>query len=137
MPPRDSRRTDRVAEAVREEVAAFLARDARDPRIKGFVTVTGVDMSRDLRHATVFVSIMGSDEERSETYEGLKSTAHYLRSHVGKTLRLQFAPEINFKVDESVARAARIETLLASIKSNDSDAHPVNSDGSADSSKED
>lgn len=116
MPPRDPRRVDRVAEAVREEVAAFLAKDAKDPRITAFVTVTAVEMTRDLRHANVFVSVMGTDAERTETFEGLKSVAHHLRSHVGRALRLQFAPEIVFKLDQSVARAARIETLLASIK---------------------
>jgi ribosome-binding factor A len=116
MPPRDPRRVDRVAEAVREEVAAFIAKDAKDPRITAFVTVTAVEMTRDLRHANVFVSVMGSDTERAETFEGLKSVAHHLRSHVGRALRLQFAPEIVFKLDQSVQRAARIETLLASIK---------------------
>lgn len=116
MPPRDPRRVDRVAEAVREEVAAFLAKDAKDPRITAFVTVTACEMTRDLRHANVFVSIMGADADREATFEGLKSVAHHLRSHVGRALRLQFAPEIVFKVDQSVARAARIETLLASIK---------------------
>ncbi|MHB1298701.1 MAG: 30S ribosome-binding factor RbfA, partial [Gemmatimonadaceae bacterium] len=116
MPPRDPRRVDRVAAAVREEVAAFIARDAKDPRITGLVTVTAVEVTRDLRHATVYVSVMGDDAARESTFEGLKSMAHHLRSHVGRALRLQFAPEISFKLDLSVARAARIETLLASIK---------------------
>ncbi len=134
MPPRDSRRMDRVAEAVREEVAAFIARDAKDPRITGFVTVTGVEMTRDLRHANVFVSVMGSDAERDATFEGLQSVAHHLRSHVGRTLRLQFAPEIAFKLDQSVARAARIETLLAGLKqereAHDADRPPADADAS-------
>jgi ribosome-binding factor A len=116
MPPRDPRPPDRVGAAVREEVAAFLATGAKDPRIIGFVTVTAVEMTRDLRHAAVFVSIMGTDEERAATLEGLRSTASHLRSRVGKALRLQFAPEISFKLDESVARAARIEHLLAGLK---------------------
>lgn len=116
MPPRDPRRPDRVGEAVREEVAAFIAREAKDPRITGLVTVTAVEMTRDLRHATVFVSIMGDDAARASTLEGLASTATHLRSRVGRALRLQFAPEISFKLDESVARAARIETLLAEIR---------------------
>lgn len=122
MPPRDPRRVDRVAEAVREEVAAFITKDAKDPRITALVTVTAVEMTRDLRHASVFVSVMGTDAERAETFEGLKSVAHHLRSHVGRALRLQFAPEIIFKLDQSVAHAARIETLLASIK----DSRPAN-----------
>ncbi|MEX2182588.1 MAG: 30S ribosome-binding factor RbfA [Gemmatimonadaceae bacterium] len=116
MAPRDSRRPDRVGEAVREEVAAFIARDAKDPRITGLVTVTAVEMTRDLRRATVYVSVMGSDAEQAATLEGLASTAAHLRSRVGRALRLQFAPEIAFKFDESVARAARIEHLLAGLR---------------------
>ena len=112
----NSRRPDRVAEAMREEIATFLAEDVKDPRIVGLVTVTGVDVTRDLRHAKVFVSIMGNDTERAATLDGLASVAAHLRPRVGRALRLRLAPEITFKVDESVARAARIETLLAQIK---------------------
>ena len=115
MPPRDPRRQDRVAEAVREEVAAFLSHGLKDPRVTGLLTVTAVEMARDLRHATVFVSILGSEEGRDATLEALKGVAGHLRSRVGKALRLQFAPEMHFRLDESVARAARIETLLASL----------------------
>ena len=114
--PKDSRRTDRVAEAIREEVATFLHEDAKDPRIVGLVTVTGVELTSDLRHAKIFVSILGSDAERAATLEGLESLAGHLRSHLGRVLRLRSAPELAFRMDESVARAARIETLLAQIK---------------------
>jgi ribosome-binding factor A len=116
MPPKDSRRPDRVAEAIREEVASFLQEGAKDPRIIGLVTVTGVDVTRDLRHAKVFVSVMGSDAERAATFDGLESVASYLRTRIGRALRLRVAPEIVFQSDESVARAARIEQLLAQIK---------------------
>jgi ribosome-binding factor A len=115
MPP-DHRRSERVAESIREEVATFLAEDAKDPRIVGLVTVTGVDVTRDLRHAKVFVSIMGSDEERQATLEGLNSAAAHLRARIGRALRLRVAPEITFRYDESVARAARIEALLAELR---------------------
>ena len=117
MPPRNNRRADRVGEAIREEVATFLAESVKDPRIVGFVTVTGVEVSPDLRHAKVFVSVMGSGPEKAATFEGLASTASHLRSRVGRALRLRVAPEIHFREDESVARAARIESLLADIKS--------------------
>jgi len=112
----DNRRADRVAEAIREEVATFLANDAKDPRITRLVTVTGAEVTRDLRHAKVFVSVMGTDAERKETFEGLASVATHLRARVGRALRLRLAPEITFKPDESIARAARIEDLLARIK---------------------
>ena len=112
----EPRRPDRVAEAIREEVATFLSEGAKDPRIRGFVTVTAVDMTRDLRQATVFVSIMGTDEEKRETTAGLASVAGHLRSMLGKSMRLRNAPEIIFKVDESIARASRIEELLAQVR---------------------
>ena len=117
MAVRNNRRADRVGEAIREEIATFLAESAKDPRIVGFVTVTGVEVTPDLRHAKVFVSVMGSEAEKVATFEGLASTASHLRSRVGRALRLRVAPEIHFREDESVARAARIESLLAEIKS--------------------
>ena len=112
----DNRRPDRVAEAIRAEVATFLSQDVKDPRVVGLVTVTGVDVTRDLRSAKVFVSILGSETERAATFEGLASVASHLRSRIGRALRLRLAPEITFKQDESIARAARIENLLSQLK---------------------
>jgi ribosome-binding factor A len=112
----EPRRPDRVAEAIREGVASFLSDGAKDPRIRGFVTVTAVDVTRDLRHATVYVSVMGDEESVKATFEGLASVATHLRSLLGKSLRLRLAPEIHFKADESIARASRIEQLLAQVR---------------------
>jgi len=112
----DKRRPDRVAEAIRAEVATFLNQEVKDPRVVGLVTVTGVDVSRDLRTARVFVSILGSDAERAATFDGLKSLAGHLRPRIGRALRLRSAPEVIFTPDETVARAARIESLLAQLK---------------------
>jgi len=114
--PRDTRRPDRVAEAVREGVATFLAERVKDPRITGLVTVTGAQMTRDLAHAKVFVSVLGTDAERAATFDGLASLATHLRSYLGRGLRLRVAPEITFLPDESIAYAARIETLLEQVK---------------------
>ncbi len=127
----NERRPDRVAAAIREEVARVLSRDVQDPRITGaFVTVTGCEVSRDLRTAKIFVSILGDDEAKTRAHEGLTDLAPQLRGPIGRALRLRAAPEIFFKVDQSIAYAARIETLLAQIK-------PTAVDGdSADSSVE-
>jgi ribosome-binding factor A len=114
--PYDNRRPDRVAEAIREEVATFLADGVKDPRVRGLVTITGVDVTRDLRHARIFVSIMGEEAERAETLEGLSAVASHLRGRVGRALRLRVAPEIAFRTDPSVAHAARIETLLEEVR---------------------
>jgi len=135
----DTRRPDRVAEAIREEVATFLAEGVKDPRVVGLVTVTGVDITRDLRHAKVYVSILGSESERAATLDGLGSVASHLRSRIGRALRLRLAPEIAFKLDQSVAHAARIETLLAQLHderpaepSSDTDERPPAGGGPSD-----
>lgn len=78
--------------------------------------MTGVDITSDLRHAKVFVSVLGTESEKAATFEGLNSVAGHLRSQIGKTLQLRNTPQITFKVDESVAHAARIESLLEQIK---------------------
>ena len=101
----------------------------KDPRIVGFVTVTGVEVTPDLRHARVYVSVMGSDAEKNATFEGLASSASHLRSHLGRSLRLRVAPEVQFREDDSIARAARIESLLAEIR----EAPPATAQGAADS----
>lgn len=125
--PYDSRRPDRVSAAIREVIATFLNEGVKDPRIVGLVTVTGVDITRDLRHAKVFVSVMGSEAERSATMDGLASVAGHLRAHVGRALRLRVAPDIAFRLDESIAHAARIETLLAQIKRDAAQAPTIDS----------
>jgi ribosome-binding factor A len=112
----DHHRSDRVAAAMREEIAIFLANDVKDPRIMGLVTVTAVEITRDLRHAKVFVSVLGSDSQRAATFEGLNNVASHLRGRVGRALRLRVAPEIEFRNDDSVAHAAHIEQLLAQVR---------------------
>jgi len=101
---------------MREEIATFLANEIKDPRILGLVTVTGVEVTRDLRHARVFVSVLGSESQRAATFEGLAGVAPHLRGRVGRALRLRAAPEIEFRNDESVAHAAHIEQLLAQVR---------------------
>jgi ribosome-binding factor A len=112
----DTRRADRLAESIRAEVATFLRDGAKDPRLIGFVTVTGVEVTRDLRRAVVFVSIMGTETEVASTLDGLNSLASHMRVRIGQAVRLRVSPEIAFRLDESVRRAARIETLLAQVR---------------------
>jgi ribosome-binding factor A len=125
----DNRRADRVAEAIREEVATTLTAGVKDPRIVGFVTVTGVDVTRDLRYAKVFVSVMGTEAERKETLDGLAAIAPTVRMRLARVLRLRFAPEIAFRYDPSVERAARIETLLTQVKEGRKTPPPGDEDG--------
>ena len=111
---------------MREEIATFLANDVKDPRIMGLVTVTAVEVTRDLRHAKVFISVLGSESQRAATFDGLEGVAAHLRGRVGRALRLRVAPEIEFRNDESVAHAAHIEQLLAQVRK-DTPAEPTDS----------
>jgi ribosome-binding factor A len=112
---RPSHRPERVSELIREEVAAFLTSGARDPRI-GFVTVTGVEVSADLTHALVRVSVMGVAEEKTRTLEGLDSAAGFLRARLAKVLPLRVAPEVRFALDRGLEHAQRIEQVLKELK---------------------
>jgi ribosome-binding factor A len=113
---RDSRRSDRVAAAIREEVASYLATGVKDPRIVGFVTVTGVDLTSDLRHARVYISVLaGEGEDTSGTLDALNDVGRLIRGEIGRALHLRLAPELEFKRDDTVAKASRIESLLAQL----------------------
>jgi ribosome-binding factor A len=104
-------RMRRVNEAVREVVSARLAEGLRDPRI-GFVTVTAVETSPDLRHARVFVSVLGDEQQRADTLAGLASAHGVIQQAVGSELRMKRTPTLQFVFDESIDRGMRITELL-------------------------
>jgi ribosome-binding factor A len=106
-----SSRMRRVNEAVREVLSGHIAEDLKDPRI-GFVTVTGVDTSADLRRARVYVSVLGSDAERQEAMVGLQSAAGFLQAKVGRELHMKNTPTLEFHYDESIDHGMRITELL-------------------------
>lgn len=104
-------RMRRVNEAVKEVLSNRLADALSDPRI-GFVTVTAVDTTPDLRHARVYVSVLGDDEERERTLEGLRAAHGRLQHHIGRELTLKRTPTIEFVYDESIDTGMRISELL-------------------------
>jgi ribosome-binding factor A len=104
-------RMRRVNEAVREVVSARIAEGLRDPRI-GFVTVTGVETSPDLRQARVYVSVLGSDDERTATLAGLESAHGVIQQALASELRMKRTPTLQFVFDESIDRGMRITELL-------------------------
>jgi ribosome-binding factor A len=101
----------RVDEAVRAVLSEAIATDLSDPRV-GFVTVTQVKTSPDLRHARVYVSVLGSDAERGESLEGLAAAHGFLQSRLASSLRLKHTPTLTFEYDDSVDRGMRITQLL-------------------------
>mgnify|MGYP001795502701 FL=1 len=112
-----NRRVSRVAELIRREVSQMLLNGIKDDRVgTGMVSVTDVDVSGDLQHAKIYVSIYGTDEARKETMAGLKSATGYVRSELGSRVRLRRTPEVIFLEDRSIERGNKVLSLLNQIK---------------------
>lgn len=106
-----SHRTQRVAEAIREVVATAILFEVADPRVRG-VTVLHVEVSGDLRNATVYVSVMGTDAEQQLAMTGLKSASGFLQSRVAARLQTRFTPVLSFRQDDSVKKSIEISRLI-------------------------
>lgn len=109
-----SHRPERMAEAIKKEIADLLRNEIKDPRV-GFVTITGVEVTKDLSFAKIFVSVMGKEEQRKESIEVLQKAAGYLRSEIGRRIKVRHAPELIFKLDVSLDHGTRIMELLHEI----------------------
>lgn len=107
-------RADRVSEELLREISQIVLLEMKDPRLDtaGLVSFTRVEVTKDLRNANVFVSILGNDAEADGVMEALKSGAGFIRSTLGKRLRIRVTPELNFRRDDSIAHGARIHQLL-------------------------
>ena len=105
-------RIEKLQELIKQEMSKMLLREIKDPRI-GFVTVTDVEMTGDLREAKIFVSVMGSDEQVQESLKGLKSALGFI---LGKRIRLRFTPEISFALDTSLDYSEHIQKILLDIE---------------------
>jgi ribosome-binding factor A len=114
-----TRRPQRMALQIQHEVSAMLSRDMKDRRI-GFVTVTGVQMSPDLRHAKIFVSTMGSEKEKKASLDALNHATGWIRRELGQRIRIKFLPEIAFMADTSYEYGERIDKLLEDIREQES-----------------
>jgi ribosome-binding factor A len=110
-----SQRTDRVDELLRQEIGEILARDVQDPRI-GFATITDVETSPDLRHARVWVSVIGPEKERAETVAALERAMGYVRHELGRRLRIRRIPELHVRLDDSAERGTRLLRLFTDLE---------------------
>ena len=109
-------RSERVGDLILQVIADLLRKDIHDPRVRG-VTLTGVKVSKDLRHARVYFNLLGGQEDRSAVLAGLKSATGFIRAKVSKQLQLRFVPEFEFTYDDSEDAAQRIDELLKQVKS--------------------
>lgn len=109
------KRSERVREVMLEEIADIIRNELKDPRI-GFVTVMHVELTQNLRHATVFISPMGSEAEQKSTFKGIVSAAPFIKRLLGKRIKIKFMPEITFKWDHGAEHADTINRLLHEIE---------------------
>jgi ribosome-binding factor A len=110
--PREFPRTRRVGEQMQRELAGILHEELKDPRL-GMISVSGVEVSRDLAHARVYISVLGGEEDVSETIKVLNKAAGFLRHQLGQRMRLRAVPQLRFLYDESLAEGARMDALIA------------------------
>ena len=122
-----SRRTERVNELLRDHISTLLARDINDPRIDGIVTITAVETSRDLAHARVWVSVAGAQENTQRTLQGLRSASGFLQRGL-MSLGMRRTPELTFVIDDTMARADRINQLLDRVSPGDQESSVPNGD---------
>ena len=113
-------RMERVQELMKQELSKIILQDLKDPRI-GFVTVTAVDVSSDLRNAKVYVSLMGSEQQIADSWRGLQSSRGFLRREIGHRVRLRYTPELTLELDKSVDYGVHIQELLQQIKKDEED----------------
>jgi ribosome-binding factor A len=107
-------RADRMAEVIKIEASDIIQRGLNDPRI-GFASITDVVVSHDLRHAKIFVSVLGDDEAKQRTMEGLTRARGHIRSELGARLAVRFVPDIHIHLDESIERGVRISSLVRKV----------------------
>lgn len=110
-----TQRTDRVDELLRQEISELLAREVGDPRI-GFATITDVETAPDLRHAKVWVSVIGPEPERDETLAALQHAMGYVQRELGHRLRLKRIPALHVRLDDTAERSTRVHQLLAGLE---------------------
>jgi ribosome-binding factor A len=120
-----SRRIARLNEQLRSDLSELIAREVKDPRLAGLVTLTSVDISPDLRHAKVFVSVLGTDDDRKHTLTALRSATGFLRSQIAARMTTKRAPDLQFLLDASIERGERIMQLIREVEQEP----PVPADG--------
>ncbi len=114
-------RTQRIGDQIQRELAQMIPREIKDPRL-GFVTITAVDVSRDVGHAKVFITVMGEDavEKVQQNLSVLNDAAGYLRMQLGKAMKLRSVPHLHFHYDESISRGAYLSSLIERAMAEDS-----------------
>jgi len=114
-------RNSRLSEEMKREISKMILEEIKDPRIKAMVSITDIEVTKDLRYAKVYVSIYGSEEDKQETFEGLKNAAGYIRHEIGRRIKMRYTPEIIFELDRSIEYGAYISEILKELNKQEGD----------------
>ena len=125
------RRLERVNSVIREEISELLRLQVKDPRLGSFISVTGVSVAPDLKHATVYVSYFGSLEERRETIAALASAAGFFHRELTKRMNMRHVPELAFRWDDSIERGDRISQIMDRIAQEETEESSATEDASS------
>lgn len=114
----ESSRTHRIGELIKEEISEIIHREIKDPRI-GFLTITGVDVTPDLRHADVYISVLGTKRQKEETLSVLQKAAGFLRKELSSRIEIKYFPDLRFAIDPSIEAGIKIDRIIKKIHESD------------------
>lgn len=112
---KNSIKNTRINGEVQKELSQLISREMKDPRINPMTSIVAVEVAPDLKHAKVFVSVLGDEESRKATYEGLRSAAPYMRSQLAKSINLRNTPELTFIMDQSIEYGVKMSKLIDDV----------------------
>ncbi|SES68527.1 ribosome-binding factor A [Natronincola peptidivorans] len=112
-------RASRLNEEMKKHISHIIRNELKDPRISSMTSIVAVDVTRDLRYATVYISVLGNENEKTETIKGLEKSSGYVRREVGKKIKVRYTPEIVFKLDESIEKGIDMYHKISKVSEND------------------
>ena len=122
----DYSRNERIAEEIKKSVSQIINNDLKDPRINGLISVTDVVVTKDLRHAKIFISLYGDNIEKDRVFSVIENATGYIRRELASMIRMKYIPEISFKMDESIEYGIHMHKLIEKVKKQDQEKNEDN-----------
>lgn len=118
----DKKRIKRIESELKKEISVMISNDIKDPRIAPITSITDIELTDDLQSAKIFISVLGSDEEKNDTIDGLQSSIGYIKRELGKRMNLRHIPQLKIILDDNIEEAMRIEKLISEVIKKDTEA---------------
>ncbi len=117
----NDKRLNRIAEEIKKVISTLIVNGLKDPRVDPITTITDVEITGDLKYATVYVSVLGDDKKKRDTLKGLDSAKGFLRTEIGKSVKIRYVPELKFSLDESIEKGIYMSKLIEEVTKSDND----------------